>query len=124
MTDKIQGSDELIDNLKKLGSNLSGALEAAATSGAMLIQNEAKDLAPYRTGTLRRSIHTETVEKTSDSVTLKVGTDVVYAAAQEFGIDDRNLPAHPFLRPAVDHNKEKLVDEIRKALSSIVKGAI
>jgi len=114
---------EVERNLKKLDGNLSSGLEKALTAGALIVQNVAKIKAPYKTGNLKRSIHPETIEKTDIKVIVAVGTDVEYAPYQEFGTS-RGVPAHPYLRPALDENREKVLKEVKAALAAIVKKAI
>lgn len=54
----MHGGPELAAKLRRLSDDMAGqALEDAATAGALLVQNEAKRKAPWRTGNLRRSIH-------------------------------------------------------------------
>ena len=60
----------------------------------LMVQNEARRLAPVDTGRLRASI---TVKRTPDGVT--VGTNVEYAPYVEYGT--RHMAAQPYLRPAV-----------------------
>lgn len=119
---KLQGQEELLRNLKKLGDKLSDGMEAAVKAGALLVQNDAKVKAPYLTGNLHRSIHSETTEKSDEKVVIQVGTDVIYAAPQEFGTD--TIPAHPYLRPALDENKDNVPKEIGEALADVVRKAI
>ena len=118
----LTGQEELLSNLKKLGSKLGDGLEAAVKAGALLIQNMAKEKAPFKTGNLRRSIHMETTEKTGERAVVQVGTNVIYAAPQEFGTS--TIPAHPYLRPALDKNKDKVPKEIGEALADIVRKGI
>lgn len=60
-------------------------LENAALAGAMPVRNAAKQKAPKKTSNLRRSIHTEVASASETAVEVLVGTDVEYAAIQEFG---------------------------------------
>ena len=115
----LNGMDDLKRKLAKLDGNLSAALESAVTSGAILVQNDAKILAPYLTGNLRRSIHTATIEKSDVRVVVAVGTDVEYAKTIEFG-GSRKAP-QGYLRPAADKNRDKIVKEIKDALGDIVR---
>ena len=62
--------------------------------GARIVAR-AQDLAPVDTGALRDSITAEV-----EAGVLTVGSDLPYAAAQEFGT--ARIPAHPYLRPALD----------------------
>ncbi len=117
-------------------------LENALTAGALEIENAAKDKAPYLTGTLRRSLHTETDEKSGSRVSVLVGTDLEYAAMQEFGgvVVPKNapmlafevegqvvfakkvtIPAHPYLRPAFDEQRGAAVDVFRKSMGDQIR---
>ncbi len=116
----LKGMEELKKKLGKVEVGLSDELETATRAGALIVQNSAKDRAPFLTGTLKRSIHMETTEKNDRRVIITVGTDVVYAAAQEFGTS-RGVPAHPYLRPALDENQDAVKKEIMAALKDILR---
>ena len=140
---KLNGDKELIAKLVKMDGDLAGTLEAAVISGALIVQNDAKERAPYLTGTLIRSIHSETTEKSPQRVVVQVGTDVVYAAIQEFGgiitakngpylrfktrngnwvtTASVNIPPHPYLRPSLDENKDKVQKEVIDTLRELVE---
>jgi HK97 gp10 family phage protein len=53
--------------------------------------------------------------RSAHSAEVLVGTNVEYAAAQEYGTS-RGVPAHPYLRPAFDENRDKVADEIKAAI--------
>ncbi len=82
----VTGMSDLKKALEALGEAATGKMLAqAALAGALPIQNAAKEKSPKRTRTLSRSIHTE-VEKEGETLAeVVVGTDVEYAAIQEFG---------------------------------------
>ncbi len=122
MTERIRGMDELNRNLKRLGEKFSGKLEAAVEAGVLIVQNATKIKSPWLSGNLSRSYHMETTEKTSERVVMAEGTDVIYAAPQEFGTS--TIPAHSHLRPALDENSDKVKQEIREALADLLKGTI
>lgn len=83
---EIVGLDEFKGRLKKLDDAAAGkALERAARAGALPIRNEASRRAPKRTGTLRRSIHIETIAVKPKAALVAIGTDLEYAAIHEFG---------------------------------------
>ena len=115
----LKGQEELMKNLEKLGDKLGDGLEGAVRAGALPVRNDASDNAPYFSGNLKRSLHLETTEKSHERVVVQVGTDVIYAAPQEFGT--ATIPAHPYLRPALDENKDKTPKEIKEALGDIVR---
>lgn len=132
--------DRKLSRLSKLAS--ADVLERALHAGAEEILNSAKDKAPYKTGTLRRSLHSETGEKSGARVSVLAGTDLEYAAMQEFGgtvvpkkgrflvfeIDGKKIfarkvtiPAHPYLRPAFDEQKGEAVKVFRLAVGDQVR---
>ena len=146
---EIENLKELTDKLKQIGEDVARrGLLTSLTAGALIVQNAAKENAPWRTGTLRRSIHTETVSSSSESAAVAVGTDVVYAAIQEFGgivtpkvanalvfqvppksghwvnVQMVEIPAHPYLRPALDENLDRIENEIVGALNEIIEAAL
>ncbi len=115
---EVRGDDELVRKLQGLARKATAAqARAALMAGALPIQTAAAQKAPVLTGNLRRSIHTETAE-TSDGVVARIGTNVEYGPAQEFG-SSRNR-AQPYLRPAYDERKGEAMGEIERALRAMV----
>lgn len=110
----IRGMDEFRRNLANFNKKLSETVPVGLKAGALIIQNEAKKKAPYKTGTLRRSIHTEMISNTQ----AKVGTDVEYAVYQEFGTS--KMQAHPFLRPALDERQQEVIEKINAIINAEV----
>lgn len=144
---QIHGAESLTRKLAALQDATRGRmLERAVVAGALLVQNSAKVNAPFRTGTLRRSIHIGghanlnpdgVAGKVSDpeiddnSVAVFVGTDVEYARRIEYGFEgaDRlgrtfHQPAQAYLRPAVDENRREVVQEIGEALRDLIRAAV
>jgi len=142
---KVTGANELMAKFKEIKDQMWKGFGAALLAGAFPVSNAAKELAPYLTGNLRRSIHIGTLtgnitepqpdsdeaiirqmpvaagevakvgkllEKTGLAVVL-VGTDVIYGPTQEF--------LHkPYLRPALDNNREAVQTETRLAVAMVV----
>lgn len=71
------------------------------------------------TGTLRRSLFWEVVRK-GNMVLGYVGSNLKYAAALEYGTKDGKIAPRPYLRPARNKNRDRIVKIIAKAL--VVKG--
>jgi len=111
---KIRGMNELRRNISNFSRELNEVLPTALKAGALIIQNEAKKKAPYKTGTLRRSIHTEMISNTQ----ARVGTDVEYAIHQEFGTS--KMKAHPYLRPALDEKQQEVIEKINAIVNAEV----
>ena len=142
----LTGDKELARQLAALGNAARGqAMKNALVSGALLVANEAKTNAPYLTGNLRRSIHVggEGTEGSTtgtdiggqkigrDYVEVLVGTNVEYAAPQEFGFtfEDENgvnhhVEASPYLRPALESTKGDVQREIVGALRVLLRRAV
>jgi len=114
----VHGVAELVAKLTEMAAKANPAqCRAALMAGAMPIQTVAVQRAPVLTGTLRRSIHTETAE-TEDGAVARVGTNVEYAIHQEFGT--RRMKAQPYLRPAFDEQKDAALAEIERVLAKMV----
>lgn len=143
----VSGSESLKRKLDALGEAAQGqALERALVAGALIVQNDAKRRAPYRTGTLRRSIHIgghadlagdfqgtpiESPQNNGNQVEVLVGTNVAYARRIEYGFSDAdrlgreyNQPARPYLRPALDENAGEVSQEVSEALRDLIRAAV
>lgn len=145
----IIGVKEFAEQLARIGGAAAGqALVGAVTAGALIVQNAAKEKAPFRSGTLRRSIRTEPAEVSATHAAVVIGTGEVYAAVQEFGavivpvraralrFEDPpksghivfaqrvHVPAHPYLRPAMDENIGNVAIEIGEALRRLIEAAL
>lgn len=68
---------------------------------SLLVERSAKENCPVKTGTLRRSI-TRRVGKRK----ARVGSNVEYAPFVEMGT--RKMPAQPYLRPALESNRDRI----------------
>ncbi len=123
----LKGAERLKKKLQAKAEEYEKNAELAIKAGALIVMNAAKENAPYKTGNLRRSIHlggtgqgleggtTGTdIGASENRLTVDVGTNVIYAATQEFGRD--GIPARPYLRPAMDENKDKVIREIERVL--------
>ena len=90
---------------KEIKSKLEKNMEKAC----LIVERDAKINAPVDTGRLRASI-THEVEVTEE-ITGRVGTNVKYAPYQEFGT--YKMPAHPFLFPALEANRERIKELLK-----------
>lgn len=143
MATKISGSKSLSRKFDKLGDVAKGrTLERAAVAGMLLIINDAKVNAPVESGNLRRSLHIgghedltqggSIVDSTGAGVpepeisanraAVYGGTDVIYAAAQEFGTED--ISAQPYLRPAFDSQRKGAVKEVGATLKELIRAVL
>lgn len=140
---RIRNLDRLDRKLQRLSAAVQAdVLERALHAGAQEILNSAQEKAPYQTGNLKRSLHSETTDKSGSRVVVVAGTDVEYAAMQEFGgtivpkvanmlafevkgklvfAKSVTIPAHPYLRPAFDEQKGEAVKQFRLAVGDQVR---
>ena len=97
------------NDLPRIASRIEKALSNLVRKHAFGIEAKAKQLAPVDTGLLRNSLQTRVDGPTKATV----GTNVEYAAYQEFGT--RHQKGKAFLTPAADEQKK----EFEKDVSSL-----
>ena len=114
----MEGDRALAASLFRVASELD-SLDRAGQIGGQAIRNRAMSAAPVRTGALVRSIRAE-----ATGTEINVAAGAPYAGFNEYGT--RHMPAHPFMRPALEANTETVVNaytaEIQQLLNT-VKGA-
>lgn len=138
MTVKIIGSDKLIRALKQFPGKLNDEMAQQLEKAGDEILDEAKRLAPVRTGALRDSIKrrsrrrgmkttvrvfcdypkTGKRHKTSTKKQVKGKRDY-YAFAVEYGT--KHMQAQPFFMPAVRKIKAGLIPRMKNTLESAME---
>ena len=108
-----------VDNSQRLLDAMRAKLVPAVQAGALLIENDAKLNSPVRTGTLRRSIHTDVDQESEDRVSARVSPGVDYGVYVEMGT--RKMAAHPYLRPAFESQKDAAIEEVKNALAEMLR---
>ena len=135
MSIEIEGLDDVLNRIEKLGDTSN--IEAALSQACALVERSAKQKAPKDTGELRRSI-TSKIEGTQGIVY----TPLEYAPYVEYGTglfaenggrkdvpwnyqDDKgnwhstsDQKPQPFMRPALNENREKIVDLLGEAINN------
>lgn len=113
-------------------------MRGAMAAGAVIIRNEARQLAPKDTGELIKDILIKRAKQTRGTNGLEyhvfvrtgkksrlagkkrnVSRDSFYWRFQEFGTS--KMPAHPFMRPAFDKKKEEAAEAIRAYLAARIE---
>ena len=132
---EIIGEKELIAALKLLADDgVLSAFHKASDEAADIVLAEAKARAPVKTGRLREGLVKLQNYKGKKGTLIRVGTsDEAMAAGQVNTKDNRQVyygilveygrpgvPAHPFLRPALDENESKINELFKKALEEAV----
>ncbi len=126
---RIINEKEFLNGLTERRKRVIHAQRIGVASGANIVANVAKDNAPYVTGTLKRSIHVEPTDLAQikgNEVYADVGSPEPYAARIEYGFNDTdsigrsyNQSPQPYLRPAIDDNKEKFKKEVAAAIKQV-----
>lgn len=118
---EIEGTKELEKAFARLGKQASEHLEESVLSGAEIIRQSAIQKAPYKTGNLRGNIEKATSLKSFGRVEVDIGPNrkAWYAHFLEYGTS--KMPAKPFLRPAIDENRDTASREILGQLKSIIE---
>lgn len=137
MSINIEGSENLLSKLDKVAQaeNLVNAMGKACA----LVEGEAKRKAPKDTGELRRSIESK-VENNGEGVQGVIFSPLEYAPYIEYGtglfaekggradvpwfyVDDdgkghltKGIHPHPYMRPALNEQKNKIKDILKEGL--------
>lgn len=139
---RLTGFKELAEQLKELGPRVArNSLRRAASAGATIIKDEARNLAPVDTDEMRRDIMVKRERENRDgglmasySVFVRSGKksrlagkrrnvqrDSYYWRFVEFGTS--KMAAQPFLVPAFDMRKEDAIAAIGKSLREGIEKA-
>jgi len=144
---KVTGTEETQNALRAAGFDIEKVFAGALVAGCFVISNDAKDRCRKLTGNAARSIHigyagsdVTPIQPEGDGLTVRqmpatpgiivriagdlekdgrvellVGTDVWYTWGLEFTY------GYPFLRPALDENKQEVHAEVRRALQQVIR---
>ena len=99
-------------NKRKLIGEISGRVIQNMDVACQVVKGYAQANAPVRTGKMKGKVAVETEivargEVIEGRVGVRKDDDVFYARFVEFGT--KNMPAHPFLRPAVFNHAKEIV---------------
>lgn len=81
------------------------------TQAGTIVQNAAKNNAPYLTGTLKKSITTDNTHIASGKV--EVGSNLEYARIREY-VNKRNPHTRFYFKRAIEENEDRLQDLLAK----------
>lgn len=140
---QIKGLNKVLKNLDKFGKEAENEIEDALIKTSANIELDAKNLAPVNLGKLRQSINTSKINELNYSI----GTSLRYAPYQEFGTGGLvdlsylkeaeypssyanqfrgsgkrkvNIPAQPFLFPALIINRSELIKDLKQSLKRLI----
>lgn len=104
---------EITDNSPEVLAALEKAIVRSLFKMGETARNHASRNAPYKTGNLSNSIAHREID-----LTTYIGTDVEYAAAQEFGTSRGIRPKH-YLKNAVANNTEEYKNIVKDSLANV-----
>jgi len=127
----VEGLDEIIKLLEECSELAEKAVDAAASKAAQLVEAEAKKRVKVVTGRLKDSItHQAEKNKKTNRKTYRIYSKGVskggvrYGGFVEIGQRKRGVKPQPYLRPALDESKAKIIrivsEEIVKATGEAV----
>ena len=115
----VRGLSSVQAKLDKLDPVTRAAAALGVQKSGLLVEGTAKNLSPVDTGALRGSINT-TSKSLSSGAQATVRTNIEYAMYQEFGTTRQQ--AQPFMRPALQKNKNKVKQIVSTEIRSAHKG--
>jgi phage gpG-like protein len=118
ITVTLKGVDEVKKSLNDLGQALENNLDLNKELSTTLAQ-KASALAPRLTGALASSVQGNPSEKKAQI--LAGSSSVPYAGVQEYGWAERNIPAQPYLRPAVYNNIGYIIEKYNDSIDAAIK---
>ena len=107
------GNVKVTSHVKEVIEAKNEAIARALEAIGIQAEGDVAELAPVDTGRLGDSI-THEVDESEEAV--YIGTNVEYAAYQEYGTS--RMKAHPFLKPGIMNNLETYKEIAEKYLSS------
>lgn len=132
----ISGIPELQKRVKELDMNMRDILVEAVLAGSDIVRDDAKSRARRKSGALASGIiSTVTWDKNAPVAFAGAGMDrrmndvfvkysangkrYYYPASIEYG--HAKAPAYPFMRPAMDSNKNKIRKAVRDRVKAVVE---
>lgn len=139
MSTRIEGVETILERLENIAN--ASQVEAAMQRCCALVERSAKQKAPKDTGALRNSISSK-VENTDGEIRGVVFTPLEYAPYVEYGtglfaenggrktgwayedektgemIFTRGQHPQPFLRPALNENREKIIELLKGSVNN------
>lgn len=116
---KLEGMDELLSQINKLGSKAEQTKNKALEEAGDFLKERIKANVPVRTGNLQKNIVRSEVK--DGKVEVGASPDGFYGYFLEFGFYNkrvkRRIPARPFVGPAFESNKQA----IRDKMASVIK---
>lgn len=118
VTVSIEGLDRLADQLEELETSIRAACFKAVKESAEAVVDDVKAKVRVDSHNLQRSVK---ARYRNNEVLAEVGwwdADDQYAIYQEFGT--KKMPANPSLGPALEQERNKISDRIKKEVKKVL----
>lgn len=116
---EVKGLRETIRTLEKFGVQVAD-LKASFKRIGNIVVNEARTLAPKKSGKLLGTIKASNTK--NKSIVRAGGARVPYAGVIHYG-GYHNIEPHPFLTNALQANQSKVVQELDREIHGLIRGA-
>ena len=136
VTVKIEGFEELKQNMAKLVKDLDAAGKKVLTEEADRLVRVMKEKAPKDKHHLERAISKRTWKNEEGVIGIVAGVEGghpefyskkgYYPASQEYGWEHPKgeyHPPQPYIRPAFDENKNRIRNNLKKAYQQVIQRA-
>lgn len=138
---QLSGFKELAAALREMGPKVArNGLRSAVAAGAAVVRNEARNLAPVRTGEMKKDIQQKRERDTKGEFAAKYSVFVRSGKKSRLSGKKRNIdkdsfywrflelgtskmPAQPFMRPAFESKKEEALAVIGEKLDERIQKA-
>ncbi len=120
----LKGMAEYLEVLQQAGEDIDAAAQRALLKGGAILETEMEQLVPVDKGDLKAHVNIDGPYLDGNFNYVEVG--VVNADAeiaiignvQEYGSPSKNIPAQPYIRPAIDSKRSAVLRAFRESLKA------
>lgn len=126
----LKGFEKYLEELTKAGVDIDAAADRALEKGSQVLHTEMQLLVPVgqaaegdeHPGNLKRNITVEGPFRDGNlhyvlvGVSSKDAETAIYGNVQEYGSPGKNIPAQPYIRPALDSKRAAYKKAVKESL--------
>jgi HK97 gp10 family phage protein len=121
----VKGLAKYLETIAQAGIDIDAAAQRGLMKGGAVLEAEMDALVPVgETGDLKAAVALDGPYQEGNFSYVEVGVigasaDVAeYGNVQEYGSPSKNIPAQPYIRPAIDGKRRAVMQEVRKSLKA------
>lgn len=121
----VKGLAEYLESIAKAGVDIDAAAQRGLMKGGAVLEAEMDALVPVgETSNLKTAVILDGPYQDGNFSYVEVGVigasaDVAeYGNVQEYGSPSKNIPAQPYIRPAIDGKRREVMQEVRESLKA------